>query len=66
LFEDTSAGDFDPNAGSFDFYAESSSNVNFSPDPTSVPTPAMLPSLIGLGVGVLRKRKTEAKNARLA
>jgi hypothetical protein len=28
--------------------------------PTAVPTPALLPGLIGLGMGVLRKRKAEA------
>jgi len=35
------------------------SNVKFTPDPTAtaVPTPALLPGLIGLGIGVLRKRK---------
>jgi len=30
------------------------------PNPTPVPTPALLPGLIGLGLGVLRKRKAEA------
>jgi len=38
-----------------------SSNVTSSSfTPTAVPTPALLPGLIGLGVGVLRKRKAEA------
>ncbi|HIK16457.1 MAG TPA: PTPA-CTERM sorting domain-containing protein [Leptolyngbyaceae cyanobacterium M33_DOE_097] len=31
--------------------------------PTPVPTPALLPGLIGLGVQVARKRKSEAKEA---
>jgi hypothetical protein len=30
------------------------------PSSNSVPTPALLPGLVGLGLGVLRKRKTEA------
>lgn len=33
---------------------------NVSANVTPVPTPALLPGLIGLGVGVLRKRKAEA------
>jgi len=33
---------------------------NVSGNVTPVPTPALLPGLIGLGVGVLRKRKAEA------
>ncbi len=33
---------------------------SFSVSVTAVPTPALLPGLIGLGVGVLRKRKLEA------
>lgn len=32
----------------------------------AVPTPALLPGLIGLGVGVLRKRRAAVKKARLA
>lgn len=47
-----------------------SSDVQFTPDPTAVPTPdptavpepALLSGLIGLGVGLLRKRKVEAAN----
>jgi hypothetical protein len=36
-------------------------NVGFKTDnTTAVPTPALLPGLIGLGMGVLRKRKREA------
>lgn len=36
-------------------------NLTFSnSNATAVPTPALLPGLIGLGVGVLRKRKAEA------
>ena len=27
--------------------------------PTAIPTPALLPGLIGLGLGALRKRKSE-------
>ncbi|MDX2241194.1 MAG: PTPA-CTERM sorting domain-containing protein [Leptolyngbyaceae cyanobacterium bins.302] len=36
--------------------------ANFTPDPTAVPvpTPALLPGLIGMGVAALRKRKAEA------
>ena len=30
------------------------------PNPKAIPTPALLPGLIGLGVGVLRKRKAAA------
>ncbi|MBF2027919.1 MAG: PTPA-CTERM sorting domain-containing protein [Oscillatoriales cyanobacterium C42_A2020_001] len=33
---------------------------SFSVSVTAVPTPALLPGLIGLGVGMLRKRKAEA------
>ncbi len=33
----------------------------YSGDTTPVPTPALLPGLIGLGLGVWRKRKTEAE-----
>jgi hypothetical protein len=33
-----------------------------SGNPTPVPTPALLPGLIGLGLGVWRKRKTEAES----
>ena len=35
-------------------------NVTGNVSPTAVPTPALLPGLIGLGVAALRKRKTEA------
>jgi len=35
-------------------------NLQYAYKPTAVPTPALLPGLIGLGVGVLRKRKAEA------
>jgi len=31
-------------------------------EPTAVPTPALLPGLIGLGIGVLRKRKQQNQN----
>lgn len=40
--------------------AYTTSNVNFSPDPTAVtavPTPALLPGLAAFGLGVWRKRK---------
>ena len=43
--------------------ATSLSEVQFdgtATDPTAVPTPALLPGLIGLGVAALRKRKAEA------
>ncbi len=33
-----------------------------APDATPIPTPALLPGLIGLGLGVLRKRKTLGEN----
>lgn len=35
-------------------------NARFTSDSTAIPTPALLPGLIGLGLGVLRKRKAEA------
>lgn len=43
-------------------YGETYAEVIFSnPSPvTAVPTPALLPGLIGLGLGVLRKRKAQA------
>jgi hypothetical protein len=31
--------------------------------PTAVPTPALVPGLIGLGIGILKKRKSEMANA---
>lgn len=41
-----------------------SNNVMFTPDPTSViPTPALLPGLLGMGIAALRKRKSEANQA---
>jgi hypothetical protein len=33
----------------------------YSGNATPVPTPALLPGLIGLGLGLWRKRKAEAK-----
>ena len=64
-------GGVDPNTGLYTsrgFGSTHSNGVTFSPDPTAaaVPTPALLPGLLSLGVGVLRKRRAEAKNARLA
>lgn len=38
-------------------------NLTYNEPITPVPTPALLPGLIGLGVGVLRKRKGEAVEA---
>lgn len=35
--------------------------TSWAADLTPVPTPALLPGLIGLGLGVLRKRRAEAK-----
>jgi len=54
---------FQPNFGSLYF-----SNGNFgtyeaiasTTDPTPIPTPALLPGLVGMGVAALRKRKQEA------
>ncbi len=61
LSEGASAGvfnpDINPDTDHFYSYATTSSNVKFSPDPTAVPTPALLPSLVGLGIGVLRKKR---------
>ena len=37
-----------------------SQGASFSTTVTAVPTPALLPGLIALGAGVLRKRKAEA------
>lgn len=37
-----------------------SARVVYDYTPTAVPTPALLPGLLGLGAGVLRKRKAEA------
>lgn len=39
--------------------SEPTSVVITKAPPTAVPTPALLPGLIGLGLGVLRKRKSE-------
>lgn len=39
---------------------ETKSGSSFSGDITAVPTPALLPGLLGLGVAALRKRKTAA------
>lgn len=55
---------YDNNAGHYLVDASTFSNVQFTPDPTAVPAavsePSLLAGLIGLGVGVLRKRKAEA------
>lgn len=69
-FETSSAELFtyDSNVGNYLDGVSASSNVQFTPDPTAVstpdptavPEPALLSGLIGLGVGVLRKRKAEA------
>lgn len=45
------------NAWAFDVLNVDQATV---PNPTPVPTPALLPGLVGLGLGVLRKRKAEA------
>ncbi len=39
------------------FYGVANSNVTFNPDPTAIPTPALVPGLIGLGLATIRKRK---------
>jgi hypothetical protein len=54
-----SAYSSDYNTGEY-FSAYGYNNIEFSgatPDPASIPTPALLPGLIGLGVSVLRRRK---------
>ncbi len=40
----------------YSYYGYTNSGVSIS-DTTAVPTPALLPGLIGMGVGVLRRRK---------
>lgn len=35
----------------------------FTSEPTAIPTPALLPGLIGLGLGVLRKRRQQEQSA---
>jgi hypothetical protein len=59
--------DVDPNDNFYDFTQGIDSgliNVGtgpvVSPPSNNIPTPALLPGLVGLGLGVLRKRKTEA------
>lgn len=53
-------GSFAP-ANSSNFPKSSGSTIAI--DVTTVPTPALLPGLLALGVGALRKRKTEAIEA---
>ncbi|QYO67616.1 PTPA-CTERM sorting domain-containing protein [Leptolyngbya sp. 7M] len=53
-------GGYDSNTSISSFDAYSYSPVRFSgatPAPTAVPTPALLPGLVGLGMAALRKRK---------
>ncbi len=38
-------------------------NFSFDVDATEIPTPALLPGLVGIGVATLRKRKAEASNS---
>lgn len=42
-----------------DSYNVGIDNVQYSATATPVPTPALLPGLVGLGLGVLRKRKAQ-------
>lgn len=51
-----SAYQYDSASGNYPFYGSANSGVSIS-DTTAVPTPALLPGLIGMGVGVLRRRK---------
>lgn len=44
----------------FGFSNGSSAQLDLGTNPTAIPTPALLPGLIAMGVGVLRKRKAEA------
>jgi hypothetical protein len=68
LFHSVDAGyaSVDPSTGIYTSRGYGSSrgynDVTFSPDltATAVPTPALLPGLMGLGIGVLRKRRAEA------
>ena len=48
---------YNNSSNTYDRHAATYSNVNFSPDPTAVPTPALLPGLAAFGLGVWRKRK---------
>lgn len=49
---------YDYSTGTYPTNGLTDSQVNFStPAPTAIPTPALLPGLVGFGVGVLRKRK---------
>ncbi len=43
----------------------SSNKSSFSGDITAVPTPALLPGLIGMGISLVRKRKTQGATADL-
>ncbi|MCY7324247.1 MAG: PTPA-CTERM sorting domain-containing protein, partial [Phormidesmis sp. CAN_BIN36] len=43
------------------YTSDAAFRASFTSDTTSIPTPALLPGLIGLGLGVLRKRKAQAQ-----
>ncbi|PSB20131.1 PTPA-CTERM sorting domain-containing protein [Phormidesmis priestleyi ULC007] len=53
---------YDNSAGTYPAYAYTYGDVAFSGSSpaTPVPTPALLPGLVSLGLGVLRKRKAQA------
>ncbi|MBD2021961.1 PTPA-CTERM sorting domain-containing protein [Leptolyngbya sp. FACHB-36] len=56
------ASSFDSSTSTYLAYGQTYTEVIFSdPSPvTAVPTPALLPGLVGLGLGILRKRKAQA------
>jgi hypothetical protein len=57
-------GGYDSDTGTYSINTYSYSPVRFSgatPAPTAVPTPALLPGLIGLGMAALRKRKNQGQ-----
>ncbi|PSN19034.1 hypothetical protein C7271_09385 [filamentous cyanobacterium CCP5] len=64
IFEDTElpgTGQFDPNEDNL--FASSANGASYSFDIEEVPTPALLPGLLGMGVTALRKRRSEEENA---
>jgi hypothetical protein len=49
---------YDTNTGTYSAYGYTYDRVTFSTSsPTAVPTPALLPGLLGLGISVVRRRK---------
>jgi hypothetical protein len=64
VFNGFSAGFFENAGNSFDANF-TQTRVNLSITPVPIPTPALLPGLIGLGAAALRKRKQEKVEAKV-